>query len=392
MAAIAEGLRSQAVAAPDTAPQTPRLHRVISGVRTASLYMSGATERMTTAGTVLLTEASRYLRGTPGTTAETSAPPHDNGAYLRNLDAPPPGVRNLIIAGGGAMAGVDSAGALTALHEERDGRRLTDNVDAYAGASVGTITLMTLLSNYDRPSIDAAEQFSHFATTDFIRSRVRPNSLSRDYLRDWLTHNVEPGRIRDSAPDFYIAVTNVDGQIELLDTRDMNDKDIYDASIASTSAPYVTSGLAEVRGEMKGDGFLMGFPIKEVLDATEDKHPDDRVNVGVFANFPIGQSEINTWERGVVDLKNLASRFPPKLRAVAYWHPQLVDRSLEHGLSDERVESAGIFAPAKGEPTVGLLSTNQEEIRAGATRGRNRTMVAIKEHLQPPTQPAPAIA
>ena len=182
---------------------------------------------------------------------------------LRRRDGPVPGMRSMMIIGGGAMRGVYGAGIMLGLHQ----LGLTDVFDIVIGISTGAPTGAYYLCDPAKGRLGASIYYEE-CPRNFIRwSRIhRPLDFS--VLMD--TFQSEPkvidvDTIRAKPTQFYVVATNTaTGQSELIDTKTAR-PDFFSAIHASIAIPTFSKPVA-VNGATYIDGDIDPLPAKMILD------------------------------------------------------------------------------------------------------------------------------
>lgn len=163
-----------------------------------------------------------------------------------------------MICTGGAQAGVFSAGLLCHMID----LGMNDKLDVVVGISASAPNLAHFLTKDGRSAI--ANYWE-----ENLDGFIKPWRLWKIVDLDKLEHSMHYGRVldieavKDNPTKFYVAVTDMNGNGELIDVKESTD--IIDPILATCSLPVFWNKPREVNGKLYVDGSIsLPLPVEEI--------------------------------------------------------------------------------------------------------------------------------
>ncbi len=283
---------------------------------------------------------------------------------LRRRQGPVPGMRSMMIIGGGAMRGVYGAGVVLALHQLGLGQVF----DIVIGISTGAPTGAYFLGGPLQTQLGASVYYEE-CPRDFIRwSRVhRPLDFTIliNTFRIGLKA-MDTKAITASPTELHVVVTNATtGQTEFLNAKTVQ-PDFFAAINASMAMPSLSPPV-NVNGQTYIDGDIDPLPGKLIIDYFK---PTD-----VFIVPNRDERAFRRWQSRLVDVglgvttlkhRNLGMTQRALTRSQRYWN------GIRYCL-DQPDLTTGIIWPPRQHP-ISIFTTDADRLKGACRQAAQETL------------------
>jgi predicted patatin/cPLA2 family phospholipase len=288
------------------------------------------------------------------------------------LDANDPAHKNIktaLIVGGGAMAGVVTAGML----EETRDRGMIDTFDIIVGVSAGAANAACILGS--RTDAGVHTYTDKLTSGEFIRHGLwRPGGMNLPYVDAYLRSDegISPAKIRAARTELRVGVVDTNGQQVLHSINELNDNQLFQAIQASCAAPYAYNQTVNLKGSPSLDGYIAGFPIEKLQAEGYD-------NILVMMSYPVDQilGERNYSMPEQLWIRRAMKAYPRAIRDIMISRNDKTAASLGL-LLDQTTTNFSFMAPEVMH--VDMMTTNRAQLLNGGTEGRRVARQQFEAH------------